>query len=65
MRRKSSARLGRMLSDEPDYFNVIWYENLFANGGDRLHYLALWAGWRFLTVPKHQDVWFEEALFDI
>ena len=56
---------GEVLSDEPDYFNVICYEHLVPNGSDWLQYLALPAGWRFLAAPGYEDIWFDQALFDI
>ena len=56
---------GDVLSQEPDYFNVICYEHMVAEEWDLLQYLALPAGWRFLTAPGHEDIWFDQALFDM
>src|SRR5215813_2189777 len=56
---------GEVLSDDPDYFNLICYEHLVAERTDWLQYLALPAGWRFLTAPGHEDIWFDQALFDL
>ena len=56
---------GETLSDDPDYFNVMCYEHLVATGWEWLQYLALPEGWRFLAAPGHEDMWFDQALFDL
>jgi len=56
---------GDVLGEDPDYFNVICYEHLVANGWGLLQYLALPAGWRFLAAPGYEDLWFDQALFDL
>ena len=56
---------GEELSSDDDYFKVLCYEHLVAEGWPWLDYLALPAGWRFLAAPGHEDLWFDESLFDV
>ena len=56
---------GEMLSEDSDYFNVICYEHIVANAWDWVQYLALPEGWRFLAAPGYEDMWFDQALFEI
>jgi len=56
---------GETLSDDPGYFNVMCYEHLIDKRWEWLQYLALPAGWRFLVAPGYEDMWFDQALFDL
>ena len=56
---------GEMLSEDSDYFSVICYEHIVANAWDWVQYLALPEGWRFLAAPGYEDIWFDQALFEI
>ena len=56
---------GRDLSDDPDLFVVTCYKHLDDEAASWAKYLALPAGWRFLTAPGYDDVWFDASILQI
>jgi hypothetical protein len=56
---------GEELSQDADYFEVVCYEHLVNESWEWLVYLALPAGWRFLSAPGYEDIWFDDGLLNI
>jgi hypothetical protein len=44
---------------------VVCYEHLVNESWEWLVYLALPAGWRFLSAPGYEDIWFDDGLLNI
>jgi hypothetical protein len=55
---------GDDLGDDADFFKPLHAGHLAARCPEALKWLGLGEGWRFLTAPDHEDVWFDRALLD-
>jgi hypothetical protein len=55
---------GEELSQDADYFEVICYKHLVNENWDWVIYLALPAGWRFLSAPGYEDIWYDAELLN-
>lgn len=53
---------GEEWSDDPDFFVPLHVEHLERWCPNVLPYLSLPTGWRFLTAPDYEDVWFDQEL---
>lgn len=53
---------GDELSDDSGFFVPTHLHHLVDRCPEALPMLGLGEGWRFLTVPGHEDVWFDESL---
>ncbi|MDF1598062.1 MAG: hypothetical protein P1T08_18475 [Acidimicrobiia bacterium] len=52
-------------SDDPDFFVPLHVEHVGEWAPEAIPYLALPPGWRFLTAPGHEDIWFDATLLEI
>jgi hypothetical protein len=52
------------LSQADNYFKPLHIEHLPEYCPEVLPYLGLAPGWRFLLAPDHEDVWFDQMLFN-
>jgi len=55
---------GPELSRAPDFFQPLHVAHLPERCANAVKYLALPPGWRFLSAPGHEDIWYDAALFD-
>lgn len=53
---------GETLEQDPDFFQPMHVDHLYAIRPDVIPYLALPPGWRFLLAPDHEDVWQDVSL---
>ncbi len=53
---------GAELLQAPDFFKPLHVKHLVGRCPGALKYLALPAGWRFLSAGGHEEVWHEPAL---
>ena len=56
---------GEELSEDPDFFVPLHFEHLAEWCPGVTKFLALPPGWRFLTAPDHEDVWFDVSLLKL
>ena len=56
---------GETLSSADDFFQPLHIEHISNWCPSIVKFLALPAGWRFLTAGEYEDVWFDETLLQI
>lgn len=56
---------GTELSQAADFFTPLHVAHLVERCPAAVKYLALPAGWRFLSASDHEDVWQDPALLDV
>ena len=56
---------GGDLSAADDFFQPLHVDHLAEVCPDALRFLSLPAGWRFLVIGDHVDVWYDPSLLDV